>query len=850
MAYKKQKNNKKILWGIGAVLFILLLVFSSQRFSLDDLQTDKPFGGATIFSIDTVQMQGRGVEDTQWVLALSMNDGAERVTGVFTKDDIARFNLNTVPASKFKVDFQLRNVGCQYDIQKEDVVLGKVYWALVKEYCLANVCPYDRVDLNDVINECVKQGGKNCERMVDLLQLGGSYTEWCYWTPEESNVPHPDSCHDKAIGQTITVTNTPAGCGRWRETTQKIEMRIDEGASGGDWEVQSVGIVPEWDVYRISSQAKLSYEAVVRVTIEDTKETFECVIDPITKVCELGDFGSVQFAGNLMADRSCPVPAVDERVIRNIDTKEWRSIDASVGSRYAYYVQNLEGMKEMDIDYYTFTAVPYEIISTQTTWNGAGCDPAVGNPIFPITTAMNGVYNRIPNDKPLFDFGCKVEDDNNYVCSDTSSVVYPLLKLTIKGSKVGIFTPDGQPKIMGVSTLSGRATQEGYSEQIKLDPARLTKLYVGIKNIGSEEDSFDVSIDCPFPLSQQSSRIPVSAGRIGIAELVVSGDGLIQSCNIRANSVSFPANRDEEKIDVIINPTCDQYGITRSNQIFTEFGCFAQPNYPLTPCNNNEFWLASLRKCIPYSNLATGEQRLEILEQVSKEDCSRQCNGNKECIVSCLEHGNVKPVCIGVGQMMTLNDFLCDFERQPNLMLPSTLQNKVWLDAPVCDYVCEWGYTGKDCLQVTNDLKFTYDMRPPTARLVSGTNKCETCFDGIKNQNEEGVDCGGICEEKYGAKFRCDNLKEPLHCFNHKVDGDEYCALNPAECMAKYGMLKPDCGGSCRFGCDDKYTEWNPAYVSKDQIKDNAIMFLIFVALILGVVSYLAYKKKKGVKRR
>lgn len=850
MAYKKRKTSKRTIWIVGLILLSVLFIFSSQNFSLDDLQTDKPFGGATIFSIDTVQMQGKGVEDTQWVLALSMNDGAESVTGEFTKEDIERFNLNTVPATKFRVDFKLTNLTCQYDIQKEDVVLGKVYSAFVKEYCLANVCPYGLVDLNDVIDECNKQGGQNCERMVDLIQLGGEYTEWCYWTPEESNIPHPDSCQDKAIGRSITVTNTPLGCGRWQETTQVVEMRIDEGASGGDWEVQSVGILPEWDVYRVSSQAKFGYNAIVTVTLEESNEVFECIIDPITKVCDLGDFGSVQFAGNLLADKSCPVPAVDERVIRNIDTKEWRSIDASVGSRYAYYVQNLEGMKEMNIDYYTFTAVPYEVFSTQTTWNGAGCDPAVGNPIFPITTAMNGVYNKIPNDNPLFDFDCSVENDNNYVCRDSSRVVYPLLKLTVKGSKVGIFTPDGQPEIMGVSTLSGRATQKDYTEQIKLDPAKLTKIYVGIKNIGSEDDSFDVSIDCPFPLSQQSSRIAISSGKIGISELVVSGDGLIQSCNIRANSVSYPSNRDEEKIDVIINPTCDQYGITRSNQMFTEFGCFAQPNYPLTPCKNDEFWLSSIRECVPYSDMATGEQRLSLLETVSQEDCSRQCNGNKECVVSCLENGNVKPVCVGIGEMMTLNDFLCDFEKQPNLLLPSVLQNKIWLDAPTCNYVCEWGYTGKDCLEVDENVKFTYDIRPPVAKTVKGTATCETCFDGIQNQDETGTDCGGICEEKYGNKFACDNLKEPLHCFNHKVDGDEYCALNPEECMAKYGMLKPDCGGSCRFGCDDKFTGWNSGYVSTQDIKDNAIMVLLFVGLILGVVGFMAYKKKNRGNRR
>jgi len=117
---------------------------------------------------------------------------------------------------------------------------------------------------------------------------------------------------------------------------------------------------------------------------------------------------------------------------------------------------------------------------------------------------------------------------NRYECQTDNPVVLPLLKLTIKSSEVGIIVPDGKPEILGISTKLGRETQANYTEKIQLNPSQLTKLYVGIKNVGSEDDSFDVSIDCPFPLSQQSDRLSILSGKIGTSELVVSGDGLIQ----------------------------------------------------------------------------------------------------------------------------------------------------------------------------------------------------------------------------------------------------------------------------------------------------------------------------------
>lgn len=65
----------------------------------------------------------------------------------------------------------------------------------------------------------------------------------------------------------------------------------------------------------------------------------------------------------------------------------------------------------------------------------------------------------------------------------------------------------------------------------------------------------------------------------------------------------------------------------------------------------------------------------------------------------------------------------------------------------------------------------TYEKCGTKGRCTLGDNKCfpKECFDGIQNQDEEHIDCGGSCR--------------PCHCFNNTQDADEK------------GI---DCDGSCK----------------------------------------------------
>jgi len=850
MTYKKKKSKKNLTIGIGIFLLVALFIFGSQTFTLDDLQ-GSGLSGATVFSIDTVQTSGNA-DDTEWVISLSMNGGAEKVTGRITPEEVSRFNLRSIPQEPFVIDFQLSDVQCNYDAQATNMVVGELYNAQIDEQCLGMVCPYDYINVDDVIKKCVAEGGEDCENMVELSALGfGTHTEWCSWMPEESNIADPLECQNIVSSNSVkcrTHPSYPEGCGVCKgdacldyfnqNNFQPASWWLNYGGDlccfnvgnsngiatdNGDWNVQSMGIVPSYQVQEIQTTPMTSYNGKVTVTFDDGT-VYEALIDEKTNVASLGELGSVKWVGNLVGTQFCPQPSINTGLLKDLSTGEYKSVSAGAGSNYQSYLDTLNELTRTDADHYTFTLVSPTSIKA--------IDPAVGGDvIFTSYTKLNSLYNDLAREQKTSDCAYNTLT-NRYECQTDNPVVLPLLKLTIKSSEVGIIVPDGKPEILGISTKLGRETQANYTEKIQLNPSQLTKLYVGIKNVGSEDDSFDVSIDCPFPLSQQSDRLSILSGKIGTSELVVSGDGLIQNCKVRANSVSFPENRDEELIDVVINPTCDQYGVSKTDMIFTQYGCFAQVQYPTTPCNNDEFWLDSLRKCISFDDISTGEERLEILEQVANEDCGRQCNGNQECTLACIDNGNVKPVCTGIGQMMTLNDYLCDFDKQPNLMLPSTLQNKVWVDAPVCNYVCEWGYEGKDCTEVTRDVQFSYDTRPPTSTLNKGTAKCETCFDGIKNQDEGEVDCGGICEEKYGRDMQCGKLRAPDHCYNHLVDGDEE---------------DRDCGGSCDFSCDDV---WKPSDSSTIPKPINTGIFIILGIGAIIILTLLVLKKKQGKGKR
>jgi len=79
-----------------------------------------------------------------------------------------------------------------------------------------------------------------------------------------------------------------------------------------------------------------------------------------------------------------------------------------------------------------------------------------------------------------------------------------------------------------------------------------------------------------------------------------------------------------------------------------------------------------------------------------------------------------------------------------------------------------------------------YDNKKAVATLpirIIASSKKETCFDGINNQDEGGIDCGGMCRQCEEQALECDDSNQ---CTSDSIEGNE-CINNPIE---------PCCGNS------------------------------------------------------
>ena len=877
MRFKKKQKTQII---IGAVLLLAFvgIFFLARGSHLFDVVSG---GGATIFSIDSVQTYGNGKDanNTQWIITASLNNGAEKVTGTVDQDTLAKYNLKSIPAKPFRVDFDLRDFSCNYalelDTQKK---LGTIYDAQIEEQCLAFKCPFNLIDNNDVQAACINSGGKECEKIIPLTTIpgAGTHTSWCGWMPEESNaadagmankyecqnLPQNSQqvvcyCHVKDYPGTNCDVCKGAACNSFVQDRGFPEGWINYGKAlgdggfccfhngagtctgtrdNGDWRAIQMGIKPEFDVFKVSDQATVSYKGNVKVTFDDGT-TYQTDITEKDTIGNLGEFGSVKWVGNFLSNEFCPVPSTDTVVVRNQDTLQYKAVASDAGSNYHEYVSQFTTLTTTDNNYYTYTYfTPTCAVAT---------DPGIGlGEIFSKETSMNALLDRMKTEtKSNNEYTCSISTDHNYyICTTKNPVVYPTVKLTVNAASVGIFTPEGMPNIVSY----GLSKTKMDNPTLELNPNDVTTIYVQVENIGEEDDSFDVKLDCPFPITQQSSRIVVSSKQMAIAPLSVNGQGLIQNCKIVANSVNWAANRNEFDLKVIVKPICNVFGPI-AQMFMTEYGCYAKMPIPSTPCTNTQFWLDSLGKCVNRADIDTGEQKVEILKQVAVRDCSLQCNGNPGCALACLTLGNVKPVCVNTnGGYMSLNDYLCDYENQPNLVIPDEINNTIWIDAPTCQYVCKYGYSMKNgiCTEIDTNTKFDQSARFPAGKQIITDKQCETCFDGKKNQNEEGIDCGGICQELYGRDFECGKTLQ-LHCYNQLQDGDE---------------TGVDCGGSCDFKCEDKAKFCTFGYKYNESTQQcNVVptsiyinwllLFVLFVVLI--VIGYFAYRKfsKKGKRR-
>ncbi len=113
-----------------------------------------------------------------------------------------------------------------------------------------------------------------------------------------------------------------------------------------------------------------------------------------------------------------------------------------------------------------------------------------------------------------------------------------------------------------------------------------------------------------------------------------------------------------------------------------------------------------------------------------------------------------------------------------------------------------------------------YDGKKAIATLpikVTESAEKETCFDGIKNQNEGGVDCGGGCGQCEKQVIECDDYNQ---CTNDAIE-NEACVNSPIVPCCGNGICEQGEQENCNADCK-KIGSFVPATETLDDIKEIA----------------------------
>ena len=142
------------------------------------------------------------------------------------------------------------------------------------------------------------------------------------------------------------------------------------------------------------------------------------------------------------------------------------------------------------------------------------------------------------------------------------------------------------------------------------------------------------------------------------------------------------------------------------------------------------------------------------------------------------------------------------------------------------------GFVPKQCNDnIDNDGDKLFDLKDPGCTDKNDDNETDpvvvkpSCDDDKKNQDETGVDCGGVC----------DACEIPVNlCNNSILDQDE---------------IGIDCGGVCD-ACEEITPEVHEPVKFMDNINIRRLLIVLFITLVIGFI-ILVYmrKKRKGHKK-
>lgn len=114
-------------------------------------------------------------------------------------------------------------------------------------------------------------------------------------------------------------------------------------------------------------------------------------------------------------------------------------------------------------------------------------------------------------------------------------------------------------------------------------------------------------------------------------------------------------------------------------------------------------------------------------------DCGGSCS-------ACNTAGCMDPVACNYNSLATIDNGTCSYTCYGCMDISACNYNALATIPDLCDY---------DCYGCTDPEAHNYDIG---ATISDGS--CETCYDEIQNGNEEGIDCGTVCNSQCGSILR------------------------------------------------------------------------------------------------
>lgn len=517
------KKTVKILLGIGITLSLLVLGFFAVK--------NEVYSGATILGINYANYISSSSElrgNSAFLIDAVVNKGGESLKATISPETLKEYGIETLPAGDISVEFNLKDVKCNYQVTAENEIIYSIYQATVRKSLCSpqcgnngctdqSSCPYSLIDLNTVKKAFDGQWGAKTRTYWSGTTVHSP--EYCnkIFAPAGSDLVAPGNpVRVGSSANLVDIQKVPANLNVGADPSEwcyAMPREIMAGFDGDHWEVTHIAGMPLMEGYKIGTTPSVSYLVEVIVRNDKGQKVTANLTEKQTSQF-LGDIGRIKWVGSLVAQEYCGQPAIDTRIVKMLDTGSFKQVNRDL---YQRYQDNLQELVDFDNNYYSV----------------AGVDPGLGKDVLNSKmSSLNSDFNKLYAQN--LTSNCKL---NNmiYECTPEKDLIYPEVQLLLKADWVGIVLPNGDPQIKSVKTAD------------KIYDGEASIITTEIKNIGKEVDSFDISINCDRSVgigSQRASIVNDETKQILIPFSATTGT---YSCDLVVASVNNPNNKDIEQ---------------------------------------------------------------------------------------------------------------------------------------------------------------------------------------------------------------------------------------------------------------------------------------------------------------